>query len=142
MRLSIDSALTHLLDEENMYKALCSIYERLECDGIFIASFRDYNKMIEEKPEWAYPTRYKKTKNGYAIVIRHFDWDDDRCTSSQFYIEVENQKEPKLFYSTYKQWAITRERLSKISKRIPFSKSFWLFPDETGFYQPIFCAIK
>ena len=140
--ISIDSALTHLLDEENMYCALHSIYERLEYGGIFIASFRDYDKMIEEKPAWAYPTRYRKTENGYAIILRHFDWNVDKCTSSQFYIEVEDQKEPKLFYSTYKQWAITREKLLSISKKLPFSNSFWLFPDKTRFYQPIFCALK
>ncbi len=140
--ISIDSALNHLLCPEDISVALHSIYNRLFTGGIFIASFRDYDEMLIKKPMWAYPTRYHTTPNGSAIILRHLTWNDNICTSNQFYIDLPNNGEPKLFHNTYKQWAITRSELLSIAHDIPFSKVFWLSPKESGFYQQIFCAIK
>ena len=140
--ISIDSALNHLLCQEDITTALRSIYNRLFTGGIFIASFRDYDEMLKQKPIWAYPTRYHMTSNGSAIILRHLTWNNSICTSNQFYIDIPKDEQPKLFHNTYKQWAITRSELLSISRNVPFSKAFWLSPEESGFYQQIFCAIK
>ena len=140
--ISIDSALNHLLCKEDITTALHSIYNRLFTGGIFIASFRDYDEMLKQKPMWAYPTRHHITSNGSAIILRHLTWNHNICTSNQFYIDIPKNEQPKLFYNTYKQWAITRSELLAIAREVPFSKTFWLSPEESGFYQQIFCAIK
>ena len=140
--ISIDSALNHLLCQEDITTALRSIYNRLFTGGIFIASFRDYDEMLKQKPIWAYPIRYHMTSNGSAIILRHLTWNNSICTSNQFYIDIPKDEQPKLFHNTYKQWAITRSELLSISRNVPFSKAFWLSPEESGFYQQIFCAIK
>lgn len=140
--ISIDSALNHLLCQEDITTALRSIYDRLFTGGIFIASFRNYDEMLKQKPMWAYPTRYHITSSGSAIILRHLTWDDSICTSNQFYIDIPKDKQPKLFHNTYKQWAITRSELLSIACNVPFSKTFWLSPEESGFYQQVFCAIK
>ena len=85
--ISIDSALPHLLTKDNFYRALNSIYNQLKKGGVFLASFRDYKKMLEEKPLWAYPPRYRKTEEQDIIIIRSLDWDNDICESHQYYIE-------------------------------------------------------
>ena len=82
------------------------------------------------------------TSNGSAIILRHLTWNNSICTSNQFYIDIPKDEQPKLFHNTYKQWAITRSELLSISRNVPFSKAFWLSPEESGFYQQIFCAIK
>ncbi len=140
--ISIDSALNHLLCQEDITTALRSIYNRLLIGGIFIASFRDYDEMLKQKPMWAYPTRYHITSSGSAIILRHLTWNNNICTSNQFYIDIPKDEQPKLFHNTYKQWAITRSELLSIARNVPFSKTFWLSPEESGFYQQIFCAIK
>lgn len=139
--ISIDSALPHLLTENDFKTALESISNQLKKDGIFIASLRDYDLMLKEKPQWAYPQRITKLPDRDIIVVRSFDWNNDICTSHQYYIEKPKNKKPILFYNTYKQWAITREKMLEIAQTCSFKECFWLFPEDTGFYQPIFCAI-
>lgn len=139
--ISVDSALPHLLTENDLKAALESISNQLKKDGIFIASFRDYDLMLKEKPQWAYPQRITKLSDRDIVVVRSFDWNNDICTSHQYYIEKPKNKKPVLFYNTYKQWAITREKMLEIAKNCSFKNCFWAFPEETGFYQPIFCGI-
>ncbi len=139
--ISMDSAMPHLLTEDAFKEALESISHQLRKDGIFLASFRDYDLMLKEKPQWAYPQRITKLSDKDIVVIRSLDWDNDICTSHQYYIEKPKNKKPILYYNTYKQWAITREKMLGIARTCSFKKCFWAFPEDTGFYQPVFCAI-
>jgi 2-polyprenyl-3-methyl-5-hydroxy-6-metoxy-1,4-benzoquinol methylase len=139
--ISIDNALSHLLSEYDYITAFKSIYDRLHVGGIFLASYRDYNSMLEKKPDWAYAPRVKWEGKKSYVTVRNFEWVDDICISHQYFIENDNGQ-TKLFYNTYKQWAITREKLSEFAKKLPFSKIEWLLPHETDFYQPILCLIK
>lgn len=139
--ISIDSAMPHLLTAENFTKAFSSIYEQLNLGGVFLASFRDYDSMIKVKPQWAYEPRLRKIGKKTIIILRHFEWENDICTSHQYYIENTSGR-INILYNTYKQWAITRDNVLKLARTLPFSESFWLLPKETNFYQPILCLIK
>lgn len=140
--ISMDSALPHLLTESNFRLAFNSIYMQLNKGGVFLASFRDYENMIQNQTLWAYPPRYKKTEKKDIVVVRYFEWNDDICESHQYYIENDKNSFPKLYYNKYKQWAITKDKILNIIEGVPFSKCFWLLPSDTKFYQPILCAIK
>jgi len=139
--ISIDSAMPHLMNEENFFRAFSSIYKRLNKGGIFLASFRDYDSIVKDKPDWAYQPRLRKINDKTVIIIRNLEWNNDICTSHQYFIENENGK-TQLFYNTYQQWAVTRDKVLQIVHRIPYSESFWILPDKSNFYQPLLCLIK
>ncbi|MDR0436722.1 MAG: methyltransferase domain-containing protein [Bacteroidales bacterium] len=139
--ISIDNSLSHLLSENDYIRAFESFYDRLHDGGIFIASFRDYDEIVKEKPVWAYAPRVKKENETTFVTVRNFEWRDDICISHQYFIE-NNSGKVQLFYNTYQQWAITRKAISQIVSKTSFSKCLWLFSEETLFYQPILCLVK
>jgi len=139
--ISIDNAMSHLLTEKDFTLAFKSIFNRLYDGGIFLASFRDYDSILEEKPVWAYSPRLRKEGETTFITVRNFEWDGDICTSHQYFIENNNGR-AVLFYNKYKQWAITRDKIARMVENTSFSECFWLFPQETNFYQPILALIK
>ena len=139
----MDSALPHLLTKQNFIKMFNSVLSQLKDGGVFLASFRDYNKLLIEKPDWAYPQRIKKFPDKDIIVVRNFEWDHHICISHQYYIERNKTNNSiKTYYNTYKQWAITKDEIFSILTEINITKIGWLLPSETGFYQPILYIIK
>lgn len=48
--ISCDNSLPHLLDTNDMEIAAQNILEKLNPNGLFIASIRDYDTTLEEKP--------------------------------------------------------------------------------------------
>lgn len=48
--ISCDNSLPHLLDENDMQIVAKNILDKLNPQGLFIVSIRDYDKILEEKP--------------------------------------------------------------------------------------------
>ena len=139
--ISIDSALPHLVSQENFLKAFKSIYNRLNCGGIFVSSYRDYAKLINQHPNMAYPVRFRKKDNNEYTILRRWDWDENIIYSRQYVIE-ETDTAARLLTAKYTQWAVTKEDLFPIAKDAGFTKRYWLLPEESGFSQPILCLVK
>lgn len=62
--ICMDNALPHMLTEEDLSAALQSISGRLKPDGLFVASIRDYDALLEEKPPYPRPTSTKPKASG------------------------------------------------------------------------------
>lgn len=139
--ISIDSALPHLITKENFLLAFKSIYNRLEDGGVFLSSYRNYKEILDKKPNMAYPIRFRKKDEIEYTIFRKWEWEGDIINSKQYVIE-ENKYNNIVHIKKYKQWAVTEDSLFEIAKLTGFSSCYWLLPEESGFSQPIFCAVK
>ncbi len=139
--IAMDNAMPHLLSEKNFVAALKSIYNQLNDNGVFLASFRNYDEILKTKPISAYPPRRKYTSTATYTILKMWNWENDICTSDQYVIE-DTKNDHRIYYNTYKQWAITKEALFAICKKIPFRQIYWLLESETNYYQPIVCLVK
>ncbi|MPM17868.1 Ubiquinone biosynthesis O-methyltransferase [bioreactor metagenome] len=137
--IAMDNALPHLLEPEQLARAAASISAQLKPGGTFLASIRDYDAILQEKP--LSPAPYiLKTPNGKRIAFQIWDWSDRIYNFTQYIIEDAQALTVYKFSSTYN--AITRCELTEIFSEAGFRNIHWLMPEQSGFYQPIIIAKK
>jgi 2-polyprenyl-3-methyl-5-hydroxy-6-metoxy-1,4-benzoquinol methylase len=137
--ICLDNALPHLESEEQLLRAAGQMRRKLRAGGLLMASIRDYDSLMQEKPVVHGPNFYSDSQ-GRRIVHQVWDWLDDRSYTFHLYItrKVQDQWESQHYVSTYR--SITRDELSQIVARSGFADCRWIRPDESGFYQPIVLA--
>ena len=138
--LAMDNALPHLIEHQELIEALSSIHSRIEPDGLFIASIRDYDEILRTKP--LSPSPYIiKTSLGRRIAFQLWEWHNDVYDFSQYIITDESDMlETLKFQCKYR--AITRSELTDALSSVGFKKVEWIMPDKSKFYQPIMIARK
>lgn len=139
--ISIDSALPHLLTRENFIATFKSVYSCLNIGGVFLSSYRNYDKLLQEKPNLAYPVRFNTENDFDYTILRRWIWDENIITSKQ-YVIAEGPSTCKLYTNTYKQWAITKDELYNISKEVGFKDIHWLELEESVLKQSLLCLVK
>jgi hypothetical protein len=104
-----------------------------------MASIRDYDSLVREKPTVQGPNFYSDDK-GRRIVHQVWDWLDDRRYKIHLYItrEIQGRWESQHYVSNYR--SMMRNELSEILARSGFANCRWIRADESGFYQPIVLA--
>ena len=137
--IAMDNALPHMLTKADFTRALKSIYNVTEKDGILVASIRDYDKILKEKPSYS-PPYIHKTEDGQRVCFQTWEWDENRYKLIQYIIDDDNGLEVKKYKCEY--YAIKRAEFTKILKSIGYKEIKWLKPNESNFYQPIVVAKK
>ena len=137
--LCMDNALPHMLTPQALQKAVQSIAGRLAPGGIFVASIRDYDALLEEKPPYS-PPYIHKTPAGQRVVFQTWAWQGDRYTLTQYIIDDGDTLQAGKFVCEYR--ATRRRELTDLRLAAGCSGVDWKFPEETGFYQPILIAKK
>ena len=137
--IAMDNALPHLLEPEQLERAATSISAQLKPGGTFLASIRDYDAILQDKP--LSPAPYiLKTPDGKRIAFQIWDWSDRIYNFTQYIIEDAQALTVRKFSSTYN--AIRRCELTEIFSKAGFRNIEWLMPEQSGFYQPIVIANK
>ncbi|MBR4026786.1 MAG: class I SAM-dependent methyltransferase [Lachnospiraceae bacterium] len=137
--IAMDNALPHMLSSNNLEKAIKSIVEQIKKNGIFVASIRDYDKLLVEKPLCTVPYIHK-TNNGQTISFQTWVWNNDNYKFTQYIIDDNETLQVSKFECEYR--ATQREEITNLLLMNGCSKVEWKFPDETYFYQPIVVARK
>ena len=137
--IAMDNALPHMLNGSELKKAIESIAESLEKGGMFVASIRDYDALLSEKPSYSPPYIYK-TEAGQRVSFQVWNWEGDNYKLTQYIIEDGEKIEASKFECEYR--AVKREELTELFLESNCSRVCWKFPEETGFYQPILIAKK
>ncbi len=137
--IAMDNALPHMLSKGDLYTAIKSIIGRLASGGMFVASIRDYDALIMDKPPYSAPYIHK-TEKGQRVSFQTWKWDGDRYKLIQYIIEDDKTLKISKFECEYR--AILREELTNILISNGCSSVVWKFPEETNFYQPIVIAKK
>lgn len=137
--IAMDNALPHMLTKSDLEAAVGSIANQLTEDGMFVASIRDYDSLLGDKPPYS-PPYIHKAENGQRVSFQTWNWDGDNYKLTQYIIEDEKSLVTNKFECEYR--AIRREELTNILSANGFNVIEWKFPQETGFYQPIVVAKK
>ena len=137
--IAMDNALPHMLSKESLQAAISSIINQMEKGGLFVASIRDYDALLETKPPYS-PPYIHKTENGQRVSFQTWHWEGDRYKLIQYIIDDEKTLDISKFECEYR--AVRREEMTEMLLSCGCSKVEWKFPEETGFYQPIVVAEK
>lgn len=137
--IAMDNALPHMLTSEALEAALKSITGQLKPGGLFVASIRDYDAILDHKPPYS-PPYIHKTDKGQRVSFQTWAWNGDNYQLTLYIIEDEENLQISRFVCEYR--AIRREELTNFLLASGCSEVVWKFPDETEFYQPILIAKK
>ena len=137
--IAIYNALPHMLSSNDLEKAIKSIANQIKRNGIFVASIRDYNSLLMEKPPYS-PPYINKMDKGQRVSFQTWVWKDDNYKLTQYIIDDEENLQVSKFECEYR--ATRRAEMTELLHAYGCSNVEWKFPDETGFYQPIVVARK
>jgi SAM-dependent methyltransferase len=135
---ALDNALPHLTAAE-IEKAVRVIGSKLKAHGLFVASIRDYDKLIFERPAIQEPAFYGKGGDR-RIVHQVWDWvDEEKYVVHLFISALCGEKWASHHFATEYR-CLLRSDLSSALARAGFEQVRWLMPDESGYYQPLVLA--
>jgi len=137
--ICMDNALPHMLSKSALEIAVRSITNQIAVGGMFVASIRDYDALLMDKPPYS-PPYIHKTDKGQRVSFQTWHWNGDRYKLIQYIIDDEKALEISKFECEYR--ATRRDELTSLLTSNGCSIVEWKFPEETGFYQPIVIARK
>ena len=137
--ICMDNALPHMLSHDALASAITSITGRMKKDGIFVASIRDYDTLLTQKPPYS-PPYIHKTAQGQRVSFQVWTWEDDCYKLIQYIIDDGETLQASKFECAYR--ATRRAEITDLLYAGGCSEVKWLFPEETDFYQPIVVARK
>ncbi|MBE6754613.1 MAG: class I SAM-dependent methyltransferase [Ruminococcaceae bacterium] len=137
--IAMDNALPHMLTADALKCAITSITDRVAEGGIFVASIRDYDALLEAKPPYS-PPYIHKTCKGQRVSFQTWEWNGDNYKLIQYIIDDEDTLYTGRFECEYR--ATRRGEMTELLLASGCREAVWLFPEETGFYQPIVIARK
>ena len=95
--------------------------------------------MLLDKPPYS-PPYIHKTEAGKRVSFQTWDWEGDNYRLVQYIIDDEESLHISKFECEYR--ATRREEFTQRLLANGCTDVEWLFPEQTGFYQPIFVARK
>lgn len=138
--ISFDNSLPHLMNDDDLRITCENIRNKLNKDGLFLVSIRDYDRILNEKPSTTTPYLIND-EYGKRVIFQVWEWEGRIYTLNHFIL-----KEEKGVWNTRhratKYRAIMRNELSGILAKLGFRDIQWHLPKQTGFYQPIIEATK
>ncbi len=137
--IAMDNALPHMLTCNALESAINSIVNQLKDGGMFVASIRDYDALLMDKPPYS-PPYIHKTENGQRVSFQTWTWEGDRYRLIQYIIDDEDTLQVSKFECEYR--ATRRQEMTDLLMANGCHEVVWKFPEETGFYQPIVVAKK
>lgn len=86
------------------------------------------------------PPYIHQTNNGQRVAFQTWCWEGERYRLTQYIIDDEDTLQTSKFECEYR--ATRRQKMTNPLSANGRSKVTWLFPEETGFYQPLVIAKK
>lgn len=137
--ICMDNALPHMLSKSALEAAIKSITNQIVTGGMFVASIRDYDALLMEKPPYS-PPYIHKTDKGQRVSFQTWVWNGEHYKLTQYIIDDGENLQISKFDCEYR--ATRREELTNLLIANGCSKVEWKFPEETGFYQPVIIVKK
>lgn len=120
--ISFDNALPHLLTDDDMKKAIKNIGEKLNPRGLFLASIRDYDVAIKEKPKTTTPNE-RRGGGVRRVIFQIWDWQRNSIYKLHHFILKEKDARWTTEHRETKYRAWQRRELTKILKDIKTSRT-------------------
>jgi len=139
--ISCDNSLPHLLTDKDLLLAAKNILSKMKSNSLFIATIRDYDQLLKDKPISTHPN-VKDFENERTISFQVWDWDENNVYTVNHFTLKEMNKKLDTFLRITKYRAFKRNEISKIFEEAWFTDIKWLMPNESEYYQPIIVALK
>jgi 2-polyprenyl-3-methyl-5-hydroxy-6-metoxy-1,4-benzoquinol methylase len=120
--IAMDNALPHMLSEGALNDAIKSIANRIKTGGLFVASIRDYDALLLDKPPYS-PPYIHKTDLGQRVSFQTWTWNDNHYKLVQYMIDDEACLQVSRFECEYR--AIRREELTNLLVSNGLGKVQW-----------------
>jgi glycine/sarcosine N-methyltransferase len=138
--MACDNALPHLLTDDELRVAARNMKSKLRTDGLLVASIRDYDAALAQRPRSTLPRVYDDPE-GKRVVFQVWDWMPDGRTYTLHFLFMRNVNgEWHTTDRTTVYRAVRREELGRVLREAGFSDVRWHTTDVTGYYQPIVTA--
>ena len=138
--ICMDNALPHLTSDDQLARAAAQIRAKLRTNGVFLASIRDYNRLIVERPSAQGPVFYSDAGRR-RIVFQLWDWMDERRYTFHIYVTRDTPAGWQTQHGVAEYRAVLREELTGTLEGAGFVNVRWLMPPQSGFYQPIVLGV-
>jgi glycine/sarcosine N-methyltransferase len=142
--LACDNALPHLLTDDDLRLAVTHMAAKLRPGGLFLASLRDYDRLLQERPQGEGPRVFDDIR-GRRISFQVWDWagDGSRYRLHQFLVQQQGAGWQTRHFSTDYRALLPAELVAALRQAgFPLGIIHWHEPEESGFFQPIVTAVK
>jgi glycine/sarcosine N-methyltransferase len=136
--IALDNALPHL-EKNQLRAAVLAVQEKLRNGGVLLASIRDYDRLIVERPSMQAPAFYGGEFDR-RIVHQVWDWSAEDRYRVHMYITEKQGAAWRTYHFAGEYRAVLRTEITEMLSQTGFDKIRWLTPEETGFYQPMVMA--
>ena len=139
--ISCDNSLPHLLTDEDLTLALRNIRHVLTDKGLFVASIRDYDRLLAEKPSFIAMNPGGGVPEQEVIMFQIWDWSKEADTYLlRLFIMSQASSGWQVKETRTRYRAIRRNDLTAALEAVGFSKIAWHEPEQSGYFQPIVTA--
>lgn len=140
--LCCDNALPHLLDDDQIGRAFSAMHSKLRPGGLLIASVRDYDRALIERPPTAMPLLIPGPPR--RVVVRLHDWDSPASAlyTVRFLILTETAGKWCVAHHAARYRAIGSEALTGCAERAGLRQVRWHDAAGLGFHQPVMTATR
>ena len=135
---AFDNALPHLTSDE-LIRAVEAMARRLRPGGLFIASIRDYDAILEQRPAMQEPSFFGG-HGSRRIIHQIWDWTAAAEYMLHLYITVETDQRWRTHHFVSEYRCLRRQELSDALRSAGFEEPVWLMPAESDYYQPLVLA--
>lgn len=142
--LACDNALPHLLSDAELHLAVENMATKLRPGGLLLASLRDYDRLVQERPRGEGPRVFDDIR-GRRISFQVWDWagDGSRYRLHQFLVQQDGAGWQTRHFSTDYRALLPAELVVALRQAgFPLGSIHWHEPEESGFFQPIVTARK
>lgn len=138
--ISCDNALPHLLDDDDLLRALRSMRSKLSPGGLLLISTRDFDRALVDRP--SAPVIQVVAGPPRRLIVRLHDWDapDSSLYTVRFLILTETKTGWTLVEHSTRYRAITSEAMAEAAQQAGFSQPTWMSATDIGFHQPVMLA--
>jgi len=138
--ISCDNSLPHLLTDEDLTLALRSIRRTLAGNGLFIASIRDYDRLLAERPSFM-GGNVQGVPEREVITFQIWDWSKESDTYLiRLFIMSQKSGGWQVREVRTRYRAIRRNELTLALESAGFTKIAWHTPEQLGYFQPVVTA--
>jgi len=135
--ISCDNSLPHILEDKKLSIVAKNIWSRLKEDWLFIATIRDYDRLLEEKPISTMPN----IKEWWTISFQTWDWEENNVYTVNHFT-IKRNKEYQTHHRSTKYRAYKRDEITTIFEKSWFKNIQWLMSEKSWYYQPLIIAYK
>jgi hypothetical protein len=128
---ALDNALPHLTVDQ-LSQAIVAMRSKLKANGLFIASIRDYDALILQKPTMQEPV-FCGVEGDRRIVHQVWDWTGSTSYILHLYITVQSGQTWATHHFISEYRCLLREELSRALQSAGFREIQWLVRPRAAF---------